>query len=452
MDDDAVPVASVLDAYAAPPTRRRFYGWKLVGASAYINGFGGSVHWQGFTVFFLPVAAGLGLSSAQTALPFALSRAEGGLIGPVTGWLIDRYGVRPLMFFGTIITGVGYLWLSQTSSYLAFVLVYLFVISLGSSTGFMQSTTSSLNTWFVRRRGFVMGVNSAAFRLGGAIMVPLLSIAVLRYGWETAAFYVGIGMIVFIAPMALLFKRSPESIGQLPDGDVARTPVKVSRVAANKEEPVTDQLDDDDDEDWTTSEAIHSRAFWVLAMGTVLRISVHGAVFVHFVPILVWKGEDQQVAANLIGLLALCSVPVILTFSWLSDRFSRQKMLTISYGSSAFSLLLLTTVSGTWPIFGAMLLFAGSEAGSSLNWAMVGDLFGRKKFATIRGLLAPMYNTALLITPVAVGWIFDETGSYRISLLAGAVVMLLAAFTFSQLRASKRPPRTLHGYGGKRAG
>ena len=117
-------------------------------------------------------------------------------------------------------------------------------------------------------------------------------------------------------------------------------------------------------------------------------------------------------------------------------------MLTVSYGSSAVSLLLLTTVDGTWPIFGAMLLFAGSEAGSSLNWALVGDLFGRKKFATIRGLLAPMYNSALLVTPVAVGWIFDETGSYRISLLAGAGVMLLAALTFSQLRASTRPTRT----------
>ena len=448
---DEVPVASGLDANATTAKRRRFYGWKLVGASAYINGFGGSVHWQGFTVFFLPVAAGLGLSSAQTALPFALSRAEGGLIGPVTGWLIDRYGVRPLMFFGTIITGVGYLWLAQTNSYLAFVLVYLFVISLGSSTGFMQSTTSSLNTWFVRRRGFVMGVNSAAFRLGGAIMVPLLSIVVLRYGWETAAFYVGIGMIVFIAPMALFFKRSPESIGQLPDGDTARTPV-IAPAAASKEKQVADQPVDDDDEDWTTSEAIHSRAFWVLATGTVLRMSVHGAVFVHFVPILVWKGEDQQVAANLIGLMALCAVPVILLFAWLSDRFSRQKMLTVSYASSGLSLVLLTMVDGTWPIFGAMLLFTGSEAGSSLNWAMVGDLFGRKKFATIRGLLAPMYNTALLITPVAVGWVFDETGSYRISLLIGAVVMLLAALTFSQLRASTRPSRTLHSYGGKRAG
>ncbi len=416
-----------------PGEGRRFYGWKLVGAAAVINGLGGSVHWQGFTVFFLPVSQGLGLSSAQTALPFALSRAEGGLVGPITGWMIDRFGVRPLMLIGTICTGIGYILLSKTSTYLAFVLVYLFVVSLGSSTGFMQATTSALNTWFVRRRGAVMGLNSAAFRLGGAFVVPLLSVAVLRWGWETAAFYVGFGMILLIAPLALFFKRSPESIGQRPDGDpipvVPEKPVSedTPSVAANSA-----------DEDWTTHDAVRSRAFWVLATATVLRMSVHGAIFVHFVPLLVWKGEDQQVAANLVGAMALASVPAILLFGWLSDRTSRQVMLAVSYSSSAVALLLLTVVHGTWPVFGAMLFFIGSEAGSSLNWALVGDLFGRARFATIRGLLAPIYNAALLVTPVAVGWIYDTTGSYRPSLLAGSVLMLLAAFTFLQLKKPER--------------
>ncbi len=427
--------APVQSGVAGSQKSKRYYGWNLVGASAVINGFGGSVHWQGFTVFFLPVSQGLGLSSAQTALPFALSRAEGGLIGPFTGWLIDRFGVRPLMLGGTIITGIGYLWLSQTNTYLAFVLVYLFVVSLGSSTGFMQATTSALNTWFVRRRGVVMGINSAAFRLGGAFMVPLLSLAVLRWGWETAAFYVGIGMIVLIAPLALLFRRSPESMGLRPDGD---PPPREQRPPSAESAERPRSTGYQSEEDWTTKEALRSKAFWVLATGTTLRISVHGAVFVHFVPILVWKGVDQQVAANLIGLLALCSVPVILLFGWLSDRFSRQKMLTVSYASSALSLYLITVVDGTWPIFAAMLLFAGSEAGSSLNWALVGDLFGRKSFATIRGMLAPLYNTALLITPVAMGFAFDQTDTYEHSLIVGAVVMLMAAFTFFRLKASVR--------------
>ncbi|MDP7088116.1 MAG: MFS transporter [Dehalococcoidia bacterium] len=415
--------------------KKRFYGWNIVLASALTNGFGGSVHWQGFTVFFIPISQSLGLTAAQTAMPFALSRAENGLTGPITGWLLDRYGVRRLMLIGTIMTGVGYVWLSQTSTFLAFVLVYLFVISLGSSTSFMQASTTAINTWFSRNRGVAMSINSAAFRLGGAFMVPLLSVAVLRWGWETAAMWVGVGMLVFIVPLAFVFKRSPESIGVGPDGD----PLKESKSGHKINEG---EIRDSEDE-WTARQAVRTRAFWALALGTLLRMSVHGTIFVHFVPILVWKGESQQMAANLIGLLALCSVPMILFFGWLSDRIGRQRLLAGCYISAACSLLLLNVVDGPWPIFTALLLFAGTEIGSGLNWALVGDLFGRKRYAFIRGLLSPIYNLALFTTPVAAGWIKDETGSYEIVLLGGAVLLIAAAFTFLSIKKPTHSPDLL---------
>ncbi len=414
---------------------RRFYGWNIVAASALTNGFGGSVHWQGFTVLFLPISQSLGLSAAQMSMPFALSRAENGLLGPFTGWLIDRYGVRRLMLFGTILTGVGYIWLSQTSTFLGFLFVYLFVISIGSSTSFMQASTTALNTWFSRHRGMVMAINSAAFRLGGALMVPLLSYVVLKWGWEIAVLWVGVGMLVFIAPLATVYKRSPESMGIGPDGD----PMKTSNTEDQPSDNKTIAVEYDDDE-WTAKEAIRTKAFWVLAAGTVFRMSVHGTIFVHFVPILVWKCETQQTAANLIGLLALSSVPLIILFGWLSDRLGRQRLLAACYISASLSLLLLTIVDDTWPIFAAMMLFTGTEIGSGLNWALVGDLFGRKRYASIRGLLAPIYNVALFTMPVAAGKIFDETGSYRIVLIAGAALLIVAAFTFLSI---KRPTRVL---------
>jgi MFS family permease len=411
-----------------PQKKKRFYGWNIVGASALMNGLGGSVHWQGFTVLFIPISQSLGLSNAQTAMPFALSRAENGLMGPITGWLLDRYGVRRLMLIGTIFTGVGYILLAQTSTFWAFVFVYLFVVSVGSSTSFMQASTTAINTWFARRRGIAMSINSAAFRLGGAFMVPLLSVAVLRWGWETAALWVGIGMLALIAPLSILFKRSPESIGLGPDGDPLPKQVSGSDAESNSAEITAT------DDDWTAKDAIRTRAFWVLALGTVLRMSVHGTIFVHFVPILVWKGETQQTAANLIGLVALISVPLILYFGWLSDRLGRQKLLAGCYLSAASSLLLLNVVDGTWPILLAMILFTGTEIGSGLNWALVGDLFGRRRFATIRGLLSPIYNVALFSMPILAGWVKDETGSYELVLIAGGVIMIAAALTFLTIR------------------
>jgi MFS family permease len=163
-------------------------------------------------------------------------------------------------------------------------------------------------------------------------------------------------------------------------------------------------------------------------------MSVHGTIFVHFIPILVWKGETQQMGANLLGLMALVSVPLILFFGWFSDRIGRPRLLAACYLSAASSLVLLNVVDGTWLIFLAMLLFTGTEIGSGLNWALVGDLFGRKRFGTIRGLLSPIYNTALFTMPIAAGWVKDETGSYEIVLWAGGGLMVAAALVFLTIK------------------
>ena len=409
--------------------RGAFYGWWILAASALTNGIGGSVHHQGFTVMFLPVAESLGLSRAQTALVFSLARAENGVIGPITGWLVDKYGPRPLMIAGTIIVGIGYIMLSRTTSYRDFVLVYIFVISIGASTSFMQATTTALNAWFVRRRGIVMAINSASFRLGGAFMVPLLSLVVLKWGWETAALWIGVMMIVLMIPLTLFMRRSPEQYGMLPDGDTRDLrEVGAREVSGTKS----------GEADWEVGEAVKTRAFHVLAAGTVLRMSVHGAVFVHIIPLLQWKDASPQGAANMVGILALVSVPLIILLGWISDRFSRQKILAGAYVLSGTGLLLMNFVDGTVGVFLALLLFSGSEAGSALNWALVGDLFGRKKFATIRGILAPMYNAALFVTPVAAGWIFDKTESYEIVLLTGGGLFFAAAIVFFSLQAPVR--------------
>jgi len=66
-------------------------------------------------------------------------------------------------------------------------------------------------------------------------------------------------------------------------------------------------------------------------------------------------------------------------------------------------------------------------------------MFGRRNFATLRGMLAPMYNAALVITPIAAGLVFDRTGTYQAALFAGSVVMFAAAIVFFMLRPPKRP-------------
>ena len=158
--------------------KKIFYGWWIVLSGALMNGLGGSLHWQGFTVLFLPISQTFGITSAQTSLLFALARAENGLLGPITGWLMDKFGPRPLAIFGTAMAGIGYVMLSRVENYTQFLLIYILVISIGATTSFMQTSFVALNVWFVKKRGLVMSINSAAFRLGSAILLPIFSFCV----------------------------------------------------------------------------------------------------------------------------------------------------------------------------------------------------------------------------------------------------------------------------------
>ena len=196
-----------------------YHGWWIVSASAVINAFGGGIFFQGFTVFFLPISRSLGLSRLMATLPFALSRVEGGIMGPISGMVIDRYGVKRLMMGGSIMVGVGYILLSFTTSFTTFLLVYLLIISVGATTAFMQSTMASVNTWFIRKRALTISIISGGSRLGTAIMVPALALSIHRYGWEDTARFAGIGVLLVVLPLTLVFHRSPESRGLRPDGD-----------------------------------------------------------------------------------------------------------------------------------------------------------------------------------------------------------------------------------------
>ncbi len=116
--------------------RRIFYGWWVVLTSSIIAAMGAGFYFYGFTTFFLPLSKDLDLSRAATSTVFSIARLEGGIEGPVVGWLIDRFGARKLLMIGLLFFGAGYIAMHWMNSFLMFVLLYAVVISIGYNTGF----------------------------------------------------------------------------------------------------------------------------------------------------------------------------------------------------------------------------------------------------------------------------------------------------------------------------
>jgi len=76
-----------------------------------------------------------------------------------------------------------------------------------------------------------------------------------------------------------------------------------------------------------------------------------------------------------------------------------------------------------------------------LNWALVGDLFGRNAYATLRGIIGIGTGLGTFLSPVYAGWIFDRTGSYFYVLLTFAAIHLASASLFALLYHRSATPR-----------
>ncbi len=414
--------------------RGLFYGWWIVIIGCIQDAVKGGTFNSGFSLYFLPVLTELHLSRAATSLPFSLAKLESALQGPLIGYLIDRFDLRLMMVLGTILAGLGFMLLSFTHSYLSFLLVFMGLLSVGFQTGFNQAGMAAVNHWFLRKRGLAMAIVQTGQSIGGVVILPLVALAVLKLGWRYAAFLSGV-VVFMLIPLSLLVRRSPESMGLLPDGDHRTThspPVVPLRPVRRLRET----------EEFTAREAARTSTFWLVAAFHGLRNVPYGGVSVHLVPLLVWKGLDEPTAAFFVGLMAFSTVIVRPLTGWLGDRWSKQKIGALGVVLGGLGLAVLTYSDGAlWQIVFFVILFSFGDGINSVTWALVGDFFGRKQFGTIRGWIGMIQSLASMPAAVYTGWIYDQTQSYTYALIPFIVTYGLAGLVLWQAPRPKRAPR-----------
>ena len=413
---------------------RLFYGWWIVIIGCIQDAVKGGTFNTGFTLYFLPVLTELHLSRAATSLPFSLAKLESALEGPLVGYLIDRFDVRLMLVLGTTLAGLGFVLLSLTHSYIFFVLVFIGPLSVGFQAGFNQATMATVNHWFRRKRGLAMSIVQTGQAIGGVVIFPLVALAVLKLGWRPAAFLSGL-VVLMLLPLVLLIRRSPESMGLLPDGErrAFHDPLEGALRPAHRL---------GDTQEFTAREALRTPAFWLLAAFHGLRNVPYSGVFVHLVPLLVWKGLDQPTAAFFVGLTALSTVIVRPLTGWLGDRQSKQKIGAVGVLLGALGLVVLAYSDGAlWSIVCFAILFSFGDAINSVTWALVGDFFGRTNFATIRGWISMFQSFASMPAAVFTGWIYDQTQSYTYALIVFIISYGVAGLILWLVPHPKRPTR-----------
>lgn len=407
-------------AVRSQPQRRIFYGWWIVLIGCLQDAVKGGTFNMGFSLYFLPVLNDLNLSRAATSLPFSLAKFESALVGPLIGYLIDRFEIRVMLVLGTVLAGLGFVLLAYTYTYFTFVLVFTVFLALGFQAGFNHASMTAVNYWFRAKRGLAISILQTGQAIGGVVLLPLVALAVLHLGWRSAAILSGV-LVFLTLPLVLLIRRSPESMGLLPDGEAPADPRRPGVRARAR------YLSEDVPE-LTAKEALKTSSFWLLAGFHSLRNIPYGGVTVHLVPLLVWKGLDEPTAAFFLGLLSASTVVVRPLTGWLGDRWSKQKIGATGVLLGGLGLAVLLCSNGAlWHLVVFAVLFSFADGINSVTWALVGDCFGRQHFATIRGWIGMIQSFATMPAAVFTGWVYDRTQSYTAALIPFVCLYGLAA-------------------------
>lgn len=405
------------DSYKQP---KIFYGWWIVLFAALQGMCGNGAISNGFSRFFEPIRNDLSISYTQMSLVFSLQRAEGSIGGPIVGWIVDKYGARPMILFGGICAGVGLILVSFAQTYTQLIILFVGLVSLGKSAGLGQTLMALVNRWFVKKKAIAMSTLMTSFAAGGAIIVPILNFGINEFGWRSTVFAMGVFVTLLTIPVAIIIRSRPEDMGLLPDGEKPSQNSSESEINSNNKF-----------EGFTVKEAMKTLPFWLILLGLVCRTGATNAMLIHWFPIMSLYGIGSSYATVLWSLTMGLGVPLRFFMGYATDFFSPRVILSVGMLVGSVGVLILWATGNPLGALGFAVCIAVIEGITSANWLMLANYFGQARFATLMGIMSLFHNSFMFVTPLYAGWLRDETGSYSVPLLTFGVIFAIGAVSFA---------------------
>ena len=398
-----------------------FYGWVMVAVAFAVILIGAGTR-AAPGALLLPIQADTGWTVGQITIAGAAGLLLLGLGGPVSGWLIDRFGVRATTVFalGLTATGMG---LSSLASEI-WQLVALFGLLSGFGAGLVASSLGPIvaTRWFVARRGLVVGVFGAAASAGQLLFIPILTAIGADAGWRTAVIVLAALVALAIVPSLILLKERPEAVGERALGQVPNA----LPVAARSDPGILGR-------------AVRRPEFWLLA-GTffVCGATSNGVVGQHFIAHAVDHGFTAGVAAGALALMGVFNFTGTIISGYLTDRIDPRRLLLAYYTFRGISLLFLPALHSSTDIVLFSVLF-GLDYIATVppTVALTADVFGRHNVGIVYGWIyaAHMLGAAVLAQVAAV--IRESAGDYTLAYLTAGWMAIAAGVVALALR--RRP-------------
>src|SRR3712207_5506056 len=315
------------------------------------------------------------------------------------------------MIVGGVLYAVSFVAFGLADSLLTYYAACLLMALSNSLVGLLV-VSYSLNHWFRRRRTAAMGLAVTGFAVAGAVFIPLLVWAQTAYGWRTAAPGSGVGILLFAVPVMLLMRDAPEPYGLLRDGHPPGRAGATGAAHARGGGLV----------DFTLGQALRTRAFWCITVGTALAMLVQSALVVHQFPHLE-RALDRETVAFVLSAMNLVNIAGRLIGGALGDRLPKHTLLgvTLLGATLGVGIVAVATSLPLLLLYGAFFGFAWGVRAAVLN-SLQGDYYGRAAYGRIVGLTGTLASPAAIAAPIVVGIAADAAGGYEGAFLVLTVI------------------------------
>ncbi len=406
---------------------RRFHpGWAAV-AVTYVTLMATAGFRSAPSVLITPLEESFGWSRSEISLAIAINVLLFGFVSPFAAALMEKFGIRKVVMFAllTVSIGSGLTIFMQTPLHM--IVLWGIVVGVGTGSMALVFAATVANTWFVERRGLVIGLLTSATATGQLIFLPGLSHLALTYGWKSVSMTISLFALAVVPFIYFFLREKPADFGLLPYGAPSdwQAPVK-SEMGAARLAIVT------------LRDASKSRDFWYLTGSFfVCGLSTSGLVGTHFIPAAHDHGMGQTTAASLLALVGIFDVIGTFFSGWLTDRYDPRKLLAIYYMSRGLSLFLLPSIlfSSIHPSTLVFVIFYG------LDWVatvpptvmLCRTILGPQRGTVIYGWVFAAHQIGGSFAAFGAAVIRVQLGDYAAAFYISGIMCVLCAYFVLQI-------------------
>jgi MFS family permease len=390
--------------------RTRSAWWIVVGSVLGLIVGNGPIMQFTFGVLLKPISEEFRWDRATVSSAIVVGLCVTGLMTPVVGGVVDRWGIRPVALPAIALFALAVASVSLVPASVPLFIALYAVMGIFAAGQTPLIYAKSISAHFDDRRGLALGIAMAGVGLGAALVPPFTQAMISSFGWRGA--YIGLGLITFalaFPAVALFLREAPRTQSTAVSHDVTVPGL-------------------------TGIEALKSWNFWILAFSFFAVAAAANGTIAHVIALLTDRGVSPQVATSAISTAGVALIVGRLLAGYLLDRvFAPYVALVFFLLPLAGILILYATENTTTAALATVLIGMGLGAEVDLIAFLISRYLGMRSFGEIYGYLFAIFMLANGLGPFVMGLSFDKAGSYNPCLIGFAVGLICAALIILRL-------------------